>query len=143
MMVRKQSGMITLYAIGGLLAACVVMGVLLKSSYTSNGKLQSDVNEALSALEAKQLAFEDLTRQKNREEVIIVDNLAEKEIVEVKVEKVIYKIQEVIKNAPPESCLVQPIDSVILDCLRDLSCDEAGDTEGLSPGLPDGRLSGA
>ena len=143
MMVRKQSGMITLYAIGGLLAACVVMGVLLKSSYTSNGKLQSDVNEALSALEAKQLAFEDLTRQKNREEVIIVDNLAEKEIVEVMVEKVIYKIQEVIKNAPPESCLVQPIDSVILDCLRDLSCDEAGDTEGLSPGLPDGRLSGA
>lgn len=133
---NRQSGFLQIYffyAMGGLLAALLLTGWLLKNSYQANGALKSDVAEAMSALDAKQKAFDDLQAEGRRVQVITVDNLAEKEIVEVKVEKIVYKIQEVIKNAPPTSCLVQPIDPVVLDCLRDLSCDEAGDPEGISP----------
>lgn len=141
---NRQKGIVQAYLLYGIVAVfliCGVLGYLLKSSYKENGKLQSDVSEAVEAVKSKDKFIADLQSERRQVEVITLDNIVEKEVVEVQVEKVVYKIQEVIKNAPPTSCLVQPIDPIILDCLRDLSCDEAGDPEGLSSGIPDGRLS--
>jgi hypothetical protein len=124
---KHQRGFTTIYVIAGLAVALSISCYGLYKQVQNNGVLKADKAQLEQAIKSAAVAYQALEAEKNKVEVITLDNIETKEVIVQEKEVVRYQIREVIKNAPPESCLLQPIDPVVLGCLRDpANCNGPG-----------------
>ena len=124
---NKQTGFVTLYAIGALVVLCGVMSYGLYKQVQSNGVLKANAAQLEQAILDANRAYDDLSAERKKVEVITIDNLVLKEEVIKEKEVVKYKIREVIKNAPPENCLNVELDPAVI-CLLEGTCGDGPET---------------
>lgn len=116
-----------------LAIALSVTGWLLKRAWADNATYQANELQYQKTITAQQEAYADLERTRQRREVIVLENLQEKEVITEQKEVIKWQVREVIKHAPPEDCLHQPVPDLILECLRTGdSCASAGDPADIS-----------
>lgn len=137
----KQSGFIaipvTFYIMAGLIAFGGIASYGFYKQVQSNGILKANNKQLEQSILATKNAYDALQNEKRRSEVIVVDNLAEKEIITKEVIKYRDRIKEVIKNVPAEDCANMSVNPYLL-CLLNGSCsDDTGTNANLPTVSPD------
>ena len=129
-------GTITLWLIIGLggAAAIATYGMIKQAEQKGiykqqNAQLEQTIADTREALQRAE-------RLRKRAEIIVLDNMVIRDEIETVIETEREVIKEVIRNAPPEDCINQPIDPVLI-CLLDSASCEAGDSTGEATNGPD------
>lgn len=87
-----------------------------------NGEQRALIKQRDADLLASQKAFDDLSHERKRIQVITLDNLDSKEIIYKDRDVVKYEIREIVKNAPAEDCINAPLPDNLV-CLLNGSCN--------------------
>ncbi len=139
----KERGFITLQLAGWIIAILTVIGGV--SSYAvyisvrKQGELRAEIRDWDKKYTADMLAAQDaynsLSQERRKVEVITMDNLEIKETIVQEVVKYRDRIKEIIVNAEPQDCLLQPVNPDVLRLFSPGNDNES--RENIPPRIPD------
>lgn len=104
----KQSGLVQiylLYAIAGLLVIAGASSYGLFRSIKKQGELSAVIKQRDADLLVASKAYDDLSNERKKVEVITLDNMVVKEEIVKEVVKYRDRIKEIVKDAPPTDCI--------------------------------------
>lgn len=128
---------LTSYLAAGSILTIFLLGYGLWQQIEANGALESQNAQLVSDIKETEKAFKELERQERKKELVVIDNIQEKQVIEKENEVVKWKVREVVKRVPAEDCLNTPVHPD-LDSLLSGS-HEAGSEENISSDGADSR----
>ena len=129
LMLSNQRGFIPAF----ILPLLPYIGLVLLSGllYWQIGKTAKEKEAHRATIAINQSQAEAIARMQAESaltEVLLVEHAGKRETIVEQREVVKTRIREVIRDAPPNDCLLSAVDPVVLDCLLSDSCEALGDT---------------